>query len=905
MPSDIKIVGEFEIKNKSKEIEALQKEISKLEKKQLPLIGQFEELQKKIAQTKASIVEADKALAAGKINKVDHFQISQEATRSIQQYTQQLEDLRSKIETLDNQIEAMKAQLESLKFTGVSDNSLADVGVQAKANLESAAKAAGNMSSQLGQAKAQADNLGKSVGKVDSEAGKSSSGIKGRFTSALKSAESAFGSFGKRISNTFKSAFIFSVLYKGLNELKARMSAMLSTNQQFTSSLNQVKSNLAVAFQPIYQAAMPAINALLQLLVKATAYIAAFTNALFGTSLGASVAAAREMERSVQAVQSGASGATAAEKQLTAAIKEKQNQVKALQRENKALQREYEQQRKAVEAQTEALEGQIKTLESEIDAIQRAEDAANKAAQAQREMIQANIEILQDKIEANNKASQAAQKAIDSQIKSLQTQQKSLDRQYNSGTKAIDKRIKALQNEIKAIQKAQKAAQEAARANEKFTADFDELSTLGSPEETDPYDEQIEKIQEKIDALQEEKEAMAEIYEAQREAIQLSIEAMQEEKAAIADRYDKQNEKIQEQIEMLQKAQDAIKDADYSSAIDMYERKIDAIREKIDELNNSLEENPQIEQNELLIEKLQEQIDLLQEQKDALQAASDTAGGFDSSGITKFNDQLEKLKKKIEETPLYKWIQDNKEEIVQFVTILGGLLTLIVGAKGLVWAFTKLGDILKFLFSGKGCVLALALSALSFLITYGGNAQEVIDNLKEAFRLFGEGLTALVTGDFETFKKKFAEGVVYIQNAAIAAWESILNAFAKMINRIIDTYNNWYNNLPEDSFWKEVNLGGIPESWKANENHTLPRAPIPALAQGAVLPPNKPFYAMVGDQKNGTNVEAPLKTIEDALRNVMAEQEYNFNITADGSMGALVRMLNLHISRENSRATAF
>ena len=41
------------------------------------------------------------------------------------------------------------------------------------------------------------------------------------------------------------------------------------------------------------------------------------------------------------------------------------------------------------------------------------------------------------------------------------------------------------------------------------------------------------------------------------------------------------------------------------------------------------------------------------------------------------------------------------------------------------------------------------------------------------------------------------------------------------------------------------------------------------LATGAVLPPNDPFLAIVGDQKHGTNVEAPLSTIEDAVRNVI------------------------------------
>ena len=46
---------------------------------------------------------------------------------------------------------------------------------------------------------------------------------------------------------------------------------------------------------------------------------------------------------------------------------------------------------------------------------------------------------------------------------------------------------------------------------------------------------------------------------------------------------------------------------------------------------------------------------------------------------------------------------------------------------------------------------------------------------------------------------------------------------------------------------------------------------LPALAKGAVLPPNKPFLAMVGDQTHGTNVEAPLATIQEAVAIVMED----------------------------------
>ena len=42
------------------------------------------------------------------------------------------------------------------------------------------------------------------------------------------------------------------------------------------------------------------------------------------------------------------------------------------------------------------------------------------------------------------------------------------------------------------------------------------------------------------------------------------------------------------------------------------------------------------------------------------------------------------------------------------------------------------------------------------------------------------------------------------------------------------------------------------------------------MATGAVLPPNNPFLAVVGDQKQGTNVEAPIETIQDAVASVLA-----------------------------------
>ena len=52
---------------------------------------------------------------------------------------------------------------------------------------------------------------------------------------------------------------------------------------------------------------------------------------------------------------------------------------------------------------------------------------------------------------------------------------------------------------------------------------------------------------------------------------------------------------------------------------------------------------------------------------------------------------------------------------------------------------------------------------------------------------------------------------------------------------------------------------------------TLTAPQIPYLAQGAVIPANREFLAVLGDQTHGTNVEAPLATIQQAVAEVMED----------------------------------
>lgn len=131
---------------------------------------------------------------------------------------------------------------------------------------------------------------------------KFSNGLKsaGQHATSFASRLLGIGSAGKKASNglgrahmgvgqLIKSFTIFSLIFplvsRGIMALAQNIGATLMTNSAFANSLNQIRSNLATAFTPIFQAIMPALNALMSALATVTGYIAAFMSALFGKSM--------------------------------------------------------------------------------------------------------------------------------------------------------------------------------------------------------------------------------------------------------------------------------------------------------------------------------------------------------------------------------------------------------------------------------------------------------------------------------------------------------------------------------------------------------------------------------------------------------------------------------------------
>lgn len=94
-------------------------------------------------------------------------------------------------------------------------------------------------------------------------------------------------------------------------------------------------------------------------------------------------------------------------------------------------------------------------------------------------------------------------------------------------------------------------------------------------------------------------------------------------------------------------------------------------------------------------------------------------------------------------------------------------------------------------------------------------------------------------------------------NLAKGAINGFLKWIVNGLNKLIDKLNSFGFNLPDV-------LGG------GRVGFNISKLTVPQLAKGAVLPPNKPFLSIVGDQKNGTNIEAPLDTIKQGVAEVLA-----------------------------------
>lgn len=133
-----------------------------------------------------------------------------------------------------------------------------------------------------------------------------------------------------------------------------------------------------------------------------------------------------------------------------------------------------------------------------------------------------------------------------------------------------------------------------------------------------------------------------------------------------------------------------------------------------------------------------------------------------------------------------------------------------------------------------------------------GNWQRAWNGIKEIFAGIWNAMASVMKAPINT--------IISFMNAVLRAAERMQNGFASAMNHMNIDLPGWLEDLTGYS-----SIGFNIPYWNAPT--------IPYLAKGAVIPPNKEFMAVLGDQKSGNNIEAP----EALIRKIVREESGSSN----------------------------
>ena len=149
-----------------------------------------------------------------------------------------------------------------------------------------------------------------------------------------------------------------------------------------------------------------------------------------------------------------------------------------------------------------------------------------------------------------------------------------------------------------------------------------------------------------------------------------------------------------------------------------------------------------------------------------------------------------------------------------------------------------------------------------------GNMLNGVSTPKEAEKKGSDIATTLINSMTTAINESTKEGSAFM--VAIDKMKTLLsglgdslaegikagvNSSARYINKLSESIST---NITKMGITDDMTITALITSLKSNKVN------IPMLANGAVIPPNNPFLAVLGDQKSGMNVETPIYNINQA-----------------------------------------
>ena len=209
--------------------------------------------------------------------------------------------------------------------------------------------------------------------------------------------------------------------------------------------------------------------------------------------------------------------------------------------------------------------------------------------------------------------------------------------------------------------------------------------------------------------------------------------------------------------------------------------------------------------------------------------------------------------------PIISWIKDTA---IWIVKELGNVFSNIGDV------FQEKGDKIKQIFADIGSIVQTVWKVI----------QPILDGMKQYIKIVFDAIAPIVGSLIDVFSglASYISGV--FQGDWKKAWDGVVGVFKGIVNILIDALNIFIRGLNLIQF--DLPDWDILGSW-AGKTFGIDIPEIPHLAQGAVIPPNREFMAVLGDQKHGTNIEAPLDTIKQAVAEVLAQ------VNVGGSSGRI------------------
>nr|DAY77729.1 MAG TPA: minor tail protein [Caudoviricetes sp.] len=225
--------------------------------------------------------------------------------------------------------------------------------------------------------------------------------------------------------------------------------------------------------------------------------------------------------------------------------------------------------------------------------------------------------------------------------------------------------------------------------------------------------------------------------------------------------------------------------------------------------------------------------------------------------------------------PLIEWIVENILPIL--APIVGGIINIVLNLVGIVAQVAAeilkvLGKIITFL---TGAFKSDWVKAFGIIGMYMEGFAKDISNFVKGIKQIFHGIIDFFNGVFYGNWRRAWNGIknifAGIWNAMAAAVKSPVNLIISFMNAMLRGFQRMQNGFASAMNHMNVRLPKWLQKftgWSSvgfNIGYWSPNY-IPYLAKGAVIPPNKEFMAVLGDQKSGNNIEAPESLIRQIVR---------------------------------------